>query len=251
VSDGHGGPEIKEFAIAVKDWVGEFTLGSAADDVFFGGLGNDSLSGGLGADQIRGGVENDILKGDAGNDTLMGGVGADQLWGGLDQDRLFGNAGNDILRGEAGNDTIWGGEGKDVLYGLKGKTSKDVFVFDTKVTNKTYKAHIDTIKDFGSKYDNLWFDDVAFTNKTIAKFIKSKHGASFDKPVKMKADFINFTGVAQDANDFFLVKQVKPNTFKVLYDADGNGTKFKALEIATVVHTKGEGLLSASDFWFV
>ncbi|HZH51529.1 MAG TPA: Calx-beta domain-containing protein, partial [Microvirga sp.] len=147
----------KDFTISVTDVNPEITAGTAGDDVF------------------RGGALNDVLAGNLGND------------------RLFGQGGADILKGEAGHDVLGGGEGKDKLTGGKGKLSQDAFLFDTKLTDAKGKPSKslaskskDQILDFGPKYDAIWFDDAAFTNKAIAKYLKTK-GASLDKPVKMKA----------------------------------------------------------------
>ena len=99
VEDGYGGSFDKTITIGVHDVNPEKTFGSAGNDVFFGGALNDTLSGGVG------------------NDRLMGGLG------------------KDTLKGEAGNDTIGGGDGNDKLYGGTGRTSKDLFVFDTKLSS--------------------------------------------------------------------------------------------------------------------
>ncbi|MFC4171720.1 hypothetical protein ACFOYU_06570, partial [Microvirga sp. GCM10011540] len=69
--------------------------------------------------------------------------------GSADHDVFFGGALNDRLSGGGGHDTIGGGAGKDKLYGGKGKTSKDAFVFDTKLTSKSVaNRNKDKIYDF-------------------------------------------------------------------------------------------------------
>jgi Ca2+-binding RTX toxin-like protein len=131
VTDGNGLSHTKVFAIGVTDVNPEVTSGTAGNDVFYGGALKDQLSGGAG------------------------------------NDRLFGGAGNDVIKGETGRDMLGGGLGKDKLYGGKGKASADTFVFDTKVSKASEaKKHVDTIYDFGPKYDSFAFDDAAFTNKT-------------------------------------------------------------------------------------
>ncbi|WP_210210248.1 Calx-beta domain-containing protein [Microvirga subterranea] len=209
----------KDLTISVLD-VGptEITAGSADHDVFWGGAGNDSLSGGLG------------------------------------NDRLLGRGGNDILKGEAGNDVLGGGEGKDKLTGGKGKTSQDAFVFDTKLIDAKGKPNKslankskDQILDFGPKYDSIWFDDAAFTNKTIAKYLKNK-GASLDKPVKMKASFFKVGDKAADKDDFFIYNA---RTKKLYFDVDGSGSA-AMVEIASLKLQKGEGTtLTWKDFFFI
>ncbi|RDI62331.1 hypothetical protein [Microvirga subterranea] len=218
VTDQTGESLTKDLVITVADINPEFTAGSADHDVFWGGALGDTLSGGLG------------------------------------NDRLFGQGGNDTLRGEAGNDTLGGGEGKDKLTGGKGAASKDAFVFDTKLIDAKGKPNKslankskDQILDFGPKYDSIFFDDAAFTNKTIAKSLKNK-GASLDKPVKMKASFFKVGDKAADKDDFFIYNA---RTKKLYFDEDGSGSK-AMVEIASLKLQKGEGTtLSASDFFFI
>ncbi len=208
----------KDFVIRVNNVDPEVTAGSADHDVFFGGGLNDTLAGGLG------------------------------------NDRLFGGAGADTLKGEAGNDTLGGGAGKDKLYGGKGKTSRDAFVFDTKLTNakgapnkSLANQHKDQILDFGPKYDSIFFDDAAFTNKTIAKYLKGK-GAALDKPVKLKSSFFKVGDKAADKDDFFIYNA---RTKKLYFDVDGSGAK-AMVEIASLKLQKGEGTsLTWKDFFFI
>ncbi|MGO4707462.1 hypothetical protein AB4072_16995 [Microvirga sp. 2MCAF38] len=207
----------KTLVVNVNDVNPEFTLGSTANDVFYGGALNDTLSGNLG------------------------------------NDRLFGGAGNDILSGNAGNDTLSGGAGKDTLTGgkySKADPNKDAFLFDFKVTKRDYKQHIDKVKDFQAKYDALYFDDAAFTNKAIVKYLKKK-GASLDKPIKMKSGWISLSDVPKDKDDYFTLKKVSSKTYKLYFDADGVGTKEKALEIATITYDKKYGEPSYKDFFFI
>ena len=208
----------KDFTISVTDVNPEITAGTAANDVFKGGALNDVLAGNLG------------------------------------NDRLFGQGGADILKGEAGHDVLGGGEGKDKLTGGKGKLSQDAFLFDTKLTDAKGKPSKslankskDQILDFGAKYDSIWFDDAAFTNKTIAKYLNGK-GASLDKPVKMKAGFFKKGERATDKDDFFIYNE---RTKKLYFDVDGSGSK-AMVEIASLKLQKGEGTtLTHKDFFFV
>ncbi|WP_162815633.1 cadherin repeat domain-containing protein [Microvirga aerophila] len=212
VTDAGGLSHEEDFTITVGNVDPEVTAGSAANDVFKGGALNDMLSGGLG------------------------------------NDRLFGGAGADTLRGEAGNDIIGGGEGKDKLYGLKGAASKDAFLFDTKLTSKSVaNKHKDTVYDFGSKYDSIYLDDAAFTNTTIARYLKNK-GASLDKAIKMKAGFFKVGTKATDKDDFFIYND---KSKKLYWDVDGSGSK-AMVEIASLRLQKGEGTtLTHKDFFFV
>ena len=216
VTDGAGESFVNDIAIGLIDWNPEFTLGSTANDVFYGGALNDALSGNLG------------------------------------NDRLFGGAGNDTLRGDGGNDILSGGAGKDTLYGgKKTKTdlNKDAFLFDFKVTKSTYKKNIDKVKDAQFKYDSFYFDDAAFKNATITKYLKTKK-ASLDKAIAIKKGWFAL-GEAKDRDDFFIAKKVNAKTYKLFFDADGSG-KGKALEIATVTYDKKiGGEISHKDFFLV
>ncbi|RDI62290.1 PD40 domain-containing protein [Microvirga subterranea] len=181
------------------------------------------------------------------HDTLSGGAGGDSLAGDGFGNILAGHAGNDILKGEAGNDVLGGGEGRDRLYGGKGAASQDAFLFDVRLTSKGVASrHKDTIEDFGARYDAIWLDDAAFSNRTIAKALKNK-GASLDNPVKMKAGFFKKGAKAADRDDFFIYND---KTKKLYFDADGSGSK-AMVEIATIKLEAGAGKLSANDFFFV
>ncbi len=180
-------------------------------------------------------------------DTLSGGAGGDSLAGDEFGNILAGRAGNDILKGEAGNDVLGGGEGRDRLYGGKGATSQDAFLFDVRPTSKSVASrHKDTIEDFGARYDAIWLDDAAFSNRTIAKALKNK-AAALDNPVKMKAGFFKKGAKAADRDDFFIYND---KTKKLYFDADGSGSK-AMVEIATIKLEAGAGKLSANDFFFV
>jgi Ca2+-binding RTX toxin-like protein len=173
------------------------------------------------------------------------------LLGNAGHDRLFGGAGNDTLKGEAGNDTLGGGAGLDKLYGTKGAASRDAFVFDTKLTSRSVaNKNKDAIVDFGPKYDSIYLDDAAFTNRKIASYLKGK-GAGLDHAIKMKSGFFRVGDKALDRDDFFIAKKVKPTEVKLYWDADGSGSK-AMLEIGTVKLQKGEGTsLTYKDFFFI
>jgi hypothetical protein len=214
-SDGRGGVTSQAFTIDVGNIDPEFTAGTAGNDVFHGG---------------------------ALNDVLLGNTG---------HDRLFGGAGRDTLKGGAGHDTLGGGAGLDKLYGTKGATSRDAFVFDTKLTSKSVaNKNKDTIVDFGPKYDSIYLDDAAFGNRMIAKYLKGK-GAGLDHPYKMKSAYVRLGDKALDRDDFFVVRKVKASEYKLYWDVDGSGSK-AMLEIGTVKLQKGEGTsLTYKDFLFI
>jgi Ca2+-binding RTX toxin-like protein len=193
-------------------------------------------------------VNPDDTAGSPDHDVFKGGVLADRMSGNLGNDRLFGGGGADTLRGEAGHDVLGGGAGRDKLYGLKGAASRDAFLFDTKLTSKgVANQHKDQILDFGPKFDAIWFDDAAFTNRTIAKYLKGKM-FSLDAPMKMKAGFFKVGTKATDKDDFFIYNA---RTKKLYWDVDGSGKK-AMVEIATIKLQKGEGTtLTHKDFFFV
>jgi Ca2+-binding RTX toxin-like protein len=159
---------------------------------------------------------------------------------------LRGTSGADRLTGGTGNDTLFGKAGKDALTGGSGQ---DAFVFDTKLTARTAVKNKDTIVDFGPLYDSLYFDDAAFGNATIARYLKGKN-AALDHAVTIKKGWFAFDQ-AKDRDDFFIAKKINAKTYKLFFDADGSGTK-KALEIATVKLQTGEGTaLAYKDVFFV
>jgi serralysin len=250
----------------------EGIIGSNFNDVLVGHTGNDRIDGGSGADLIEGHGGNDLLIGGEGNDTLDGGAGADTLVGGAGNNTLrnvdsadtvinplgtgtqkievmgsyglsgsvqvdvlqagaeagaikltgngfkntiIGNAAKNTLKGQGGNDTLYGGRGEDALTGGKGK---DVFVFDTKAG----KGNRDVISDFDVKDDSIWLDNAVFTKL-------GKHGSEA-KPAKLNKHFFVIGDEAQDNNDYLIYDKA---TGKLLYDADGSGSR-AAVEIATL-----------------
>jgi Ca2+-binding RTX toxin-like protein len=263
--------------------------GGAGNDVLSGGDGADAMTGGDGndvysvdasgdtvmetatggTDQVMSGishalganVENLVLTGTGalagtGNElanTLAGNSGANLLAGGLGDDQLFGWAGNDPLSGGAGSDRLFGGAGKDTLTGgkwSKADASRDVFLFDFKVTKSSDRSHADTVKDAQFKYDAFYFDDAAFGNATIAKYLKGKD-ASLDHAIVIKKGWFA-VDQAKDRDDFFIARKINAKTYKLFFDADGSGTKYKALEVATVTYDKKiGGDITYKDFLFV
>jgi hypothetical protein len=93
------------------------------------------------------------------------------------------------------------------------------------------------------------FDDAAFGNATIARYLKSKN-ASLDHAVAIKKGWFAFDQ-AKQKDDFFIAKKMNAKTYKIFFDADGSGAK-SALEIATVTYDKKiGGDISYKDFFFV
>ncbi|MBL0404346.1 calcium-binding protein [Microvirga aerilata] len=211
--------------------------GNAGRNTLDGRAGNDALDGGAGADQMTGGMGDDAFYVDDTGDQVMEAQG-----GGLDMvytDVSFtlsasqeietltavGGAavalkGNYLANAVAGNSAankLWGGLGNDQLTGELGK---DIFVFDTKAHKSTNK---DRIVDFNVKDDTIWLD-----NKVFSKLGKK---GSETKPVQLKEDFFVTGTKAKDKNDTIIYDKKKG---VLLYDADGSGSKVKAVEVATL-----------------
>ncbi len=155
---------------------------------------------------------------------------ADKLNGKSGGDKLYGHGGKDTLDGRGGNDKLWGGSGNDKLTG---GTGKDAFVFDTKPSRT---ANRDTIGDFSVKDDSLWLDSAI-----SAKLGKEGSAA---KPALLNKGYFALDK-AKDGNDNLIYNR---NTGVLSYDADGSGTKHKAVEIALL--KKGLAL-TYKDFFVI
>ncbi len=132
---------------------------------------------------------------------------------------LFGTAGADVLAGENGSDKFYGGLGNDTLTGGLGQ---DVFVFDarlakTNTANKRY--NLDRITDFNVA------DDTIHLKKSIFKGI-SKTGV-----LSKSAFYAGTKSAAHDASDRIIYNK---NTGALLYDQDGDGHRYQAIQIATL-----------------
>jgi Ca2+-binding RTX toxin-like protein len=136
--------------------------------------------------------------------------------GGPKADILIGDGGRDVIWGRGGDDILYGKGGKDMLVGFAGK---DTFVFDTKPS----KAAMDTISDFSVKSDSIWLDNAVF--KKLGK------AGTKTKPAQLKKDFFVTGSEAKDKNDYLVYDKKKG---LLSYDADGSGTVFKPVEIATL-----------------
>jgi serralysin len=210
-------------------------IGLGGNDTLTGGAGTDLLKGGLGQDYLYGGEGNDRLEtggggdryvyGEAGNDTLVGSNDAESLDGGADADKLYGYGGADYLTGGTGNDILDGGLGNDVLTGGGGK---DTFVFTTSLR----PANVDHITDFVVVDDTIWLDADMFEG-LIGGVLS---GNAFKE---------TSTGGRIDASDRILYDKA---IGALLYDADGSGKAFAALEFAIL---DNKALLAASDFLIV
>jgi Ca2+-binding RTX toxin-like protein len=146
---------------------------------------------------------------------------------------LFGTAGKDTLAGENGSDKFYGGLGNDTLTGHLGQ---DVFVFDTKLarTNTANKRYnLDKITDFSVADETIHLKKSIF--KGIAKTGLLSKGAFYASP----------KSTAHDASDRIVYNK---NTGAVLYDQDGSGHRYEAIQIATLSTKLG---LTNKDFFVI
>ena len=141
---------------------------------------------------------------------------ADKLNGKSGGDKLYGHGGKDTIDGKGGSDKLWGGSGNDKLTG---GTGKDAFVFDSKANAKTNK---DAITDFSVRDDAIWLDNA---------FFGALGAGTESRPAQLKSSFFVKGSKAKDKNDFIIYDKAKG---KLFYDADGSGSKVKAVEIATL-----------------
>ena len=76
-------------------------------------LSTDSFSG---IENFIGSAWNDLIYGGGGHNSIWGGAGNDRINGNNGNDRLYGGAGNDLIDIANGNDHADGGEGIDTLF---------------------------------------------------------------------------------------------------------------------------------------
>lgn len=215
--------------------------GGDGDDFLYGGDGDDTLVGGAGADTLNGGAGVDVavyaaatagvrvdLRSTAAQDTVGAGIDtltgvenltgsafADTLTGDRRANTLNGGAGADVLVGNEGNDTLIGAAGRDTLTGGIGR---DNFVLTSKL-----KADFDIITDFShDERDHIALSKAVFTGLAEAP------GTYISK-----AEFWAAAGAnaAHDASDRVIYDTTSGRLY---YDADGTGTAFTAVQIATL-----------------
>lgn len=231
-------------------------IGGSGDDIGYGNGGDDLIVGGAGSDRLygTGGVDyifgdeipegfvmpasfaNDLvwlqeektlvtsssmtLAADVSNITASGKTYL-SLTGNRLNNVMIGNAGKNVIDAAEGNDTISGGYGNDMLAG---GTGRDRFVFDQKLGSSTTdrKVNFDTITDFKARDDVFYLDDAVF--KKLGK-------GSPDKPSQLNKNFFTVGAQAKDKNDYLIYNK---KTGVLSYDADGAGTKVKAIEFAKI-----------------
>ncbi len=153
---------------------------------------------------ITGTTAHSTIIGLEGNDTLDGSDGNDDVYGGAGNDIVKGGNGDDLVHGGIGDDTIYGNDGTDTLYGGAGA---DTFVFEsTSAFN-----NVDTIKDFNtSDGDAIDISDL----------------------------LTGYTPGTSDIADFVTLGTSGSDT-KVSVDADGAGTTYSAVQVATINYVTG------------
>ena len=204
-------------------------IGNAGANVLTGGVGNDTLQGGAGNDMLNGGAGFDFA--DYSNATTAitanlslttsqnpVGAGSDTI---TDIEGLIGGSAGDSLTGNSSNNTLFGRGGNDVLTGGAGS---DWFVFDT-APNAT--SNKDTITDFASGTDKLYFSKAAFAGLTLGNLTTDA--------------FWSGAGVtaAHDATDRLIYNTT---TGALYYDADGTGVT-AAVQVALLGSTTHPALL--------
>ena len=193
--------------------------GDGADLIVGGdGAGDDSYDGGKGVDIVKyssatAGIRVDLAKGTArsiaagdaagiGTDKLKGieniiaGNFADTIVGSKDANSIIGGAGNDTIDGGLGNDTLSGGQGSDLFI----------------LSGKPVASNIDVIADF-----EPGIDKIQLNVKTFAKL----NGA---------LDYF-VTGMPTSMMQYLVYDSISG---RLSYDADGNGAKAKAVDIAII-----------------
>jgi Ca2+-binding RTX toxin-like protein len=145
------------------------------------------------------------------------------LKGSMFNDVLTGGTGTDYLLGGAGNDVLNGGKGLDYLTG---GTGADTFRF----TGGVGIANADHITDFVSGLDKIQIDAALLKNEAKDQL----SAAAFTVGQK-----------ATNATQHFVYDNTNGNLW---YDADGSGTKVKAVLIGVL---DNNAALTANDVWVV
>jgi serralysin len=238
----------------------DFTAtGNANNNTITTGSGNDTLDGGKGNDTLLGGTGNDTYLIDSLSDliTEYSSEGTDvakiniasvnstytlsnhvenailtskvafNLTGNTQDNSLTGNAANNSLSGGNGNDDLIGGLGNDTLTGGSGA---DDFVFNQALSAK----NIDTITDFISVDDSIHLSLSIFKALSLNQLSND----AFNSGAAMTT--------AQDATDRIIYNTT---TGALYYDPDGNLTKGKIVQFATLSDHPDN--VSAADFWVI
>ena len=135
----------------------------------------------------------------------------DTVGSGAGNDVLLGGSGNDLLDGGQGNDTLDGGIGADTLNGGDGA---DRFLF----TSAPGPGNVDAIADFDRKADTIVLDHAVFAGLAVGALAASAFRT------------IN-NGTKLDADDRILFDTKSGD---LLFDRDGSGTAYAAIQFATL-----------------
>jgi Ca2+-binding RTX toxin-like protein len=247
--------------ITVSSSLTKYTLPATINKMAYVGLSNFTATGNANNNTITTGSGNDTLNGGKGNDTLVGGEGVDTylidslsdliteydlgywsddtakiniatkngsytLSSGVETGiltnkvdfNLIGNSGNNYLTGNAYKNNLTGGHGYDH------------FEFNAALNAKT---NIDTITDFNPEQDTVRLSQTIFK----ALPYNDLSTAAFNSGAGMTT--------AQDATDRIIYNTT---TGALYYDPDGNLTKGKIVQFATLT---GQPDISASDFQII
>ncbi len=218
------------------------------DNIINTGAGNDTINAGLGNDTVDGGAGTDVLivnyatTGLTGygsfnsiylnaNGSISGTFSAyngsryDQVnFNNIELLNVTGTSFNDTLRGGTGSDSLAGGAGNDILAGglgndvLTGGAGQDYFTFNA------VNEGIDTISDFQTTVDAIYISRAGFGGGLVANAAIAT------------SQFLSGSGVtaATDSNQRFIYNT---STGALFFDADGNGTRSAAIQIATLTDT--------------
>jgi hypothetical protein len=141
------------------------------------------------------------------NDTVVGGTGNDSMIGAFGNDSLQGGDGMDTLTGNQGNDILIGGRGAD---SMSGGTGNDQFIYNDPSDGA------DIITDFSAADDTIALSYQGFNNNL--------------DPPSGTLTASNFTNTSFTNT----IQRILYTGGVIYYDADGNGTEFDPIALATL-----------------
>ncbi|QWD67575.1 cadherin domain-containing protein [Polynucleobacter sp. VK25] len=141
---------------------------------------------------------------------------------------LKGGLGDDVLVAFSASEQLWGGLGNDTLTG---SGAADKFVFNTTPNSLT---NVDTITDFLSGTDKLWFSKTTFSGL-------GETGTGGGTAINAN-EFLNTSNGAETATTRFIYDA---NSGALSYDADGNGAG-ASIQVA-IIGTSSHPTVVATD----